>query len=134
MAYLPVFLVGISMENYAILAIFMGIDILTGVVKSYHVQGPKSLTSYAMKVGVLSKSCLLLIPVIIAWAGKGVDLDLLWFARGSLAMLILAETYSIIGNIYAINRREEKGEFDAVSFVLKRIRDGIGDIIIKEKK
>lgn len=131
--YIPAFLVGLSMENYTILAVFMGIDIITGVIKSFKVSGGHSIKSRKIQAGILSKSCILIIPVLIVWAGRGVDVNLLWFGRGALGMLILAECYSIVGNIHAITRNKEKDEFDAVSFVLNKIKFIIEKLIVDRK-
>jgi phage-related holin len=121
------------MENYTILAVFMGIDILTGLIKVWRVEGGSSIKSRKIQAGVISKAFILIIPIIIVWSGRGVGIDLSWFGHGALGMLILAEAYSIIGNIHAISRKEEKAEFDAVSFVLNKIKAIIENLIVERK-
>lgn len=131
--YIPAFLLGLSMENYVILAVFMGIDVLTGLIKVWRVHGGQDIKSRKIQAGVISKACILIIPILIVWAGRGVGIDLLWFGHGALGILILAELYSIVGNVTAISRKEEKSEFDAVSFALNKIKGMIENIITERK-
>lgn len=131
--YIPAFLLGLSYENYTILAVFMGVDVLTGLIKAYKANGGSSIKSKKIQVGVLSKACILIVPIVIVWAGRGVELDFLWFAKGSLGMLVLAEAYSIIGNVHAIARGKEKSEFDALSFVLNKIKHVIEGVITERQ-
>lgn len=128
-AYLPAFLLGLSMESYYILAALMVVDVALGVIKTIVIKGGQALTSYRLVSGVLSKLSLILVPLVIAYAGRGVGIELLALAKGALGMFILAQAYSIIGSVYAINAGKEITEFDAVSFILKRIRQTIETMI-----
>ncbi len=131
--YIPAFLLGLSLENYIILAALMGIDVITGLIKAWRVDGGRSIKSRKIQAGVISKACILLIPIIVVWAGRGAGLELVWFGQGSLGILILAEAYSIVGNVHAISNKKERSEFDAVSFVLNKIKTIIEGIIVERR-
>jgi phage-related holin len=114
---------GISPESILILTAVIVIDIITGVLKSATLHGWHSITSSKFSAGVLAKLLLILIPVTLALAGKGVGLDLALLTGGSISVLILSQVYSIIGNIHAMQTLDEKNEFDAVAFIMKQLRD-----------
>ncbi len=130
--YVPAFLIGLSPEGYAILATLMCIDTLTGMVRSYVVHGGTSIKSYKLGIGVLSKLCIIGVPLLVVWAGRGSGIDLLVIARGALSMLVLSETYSILGNLQSIKQRKDVMEFDAVNFILKRMRSAL-EALIKDQ-
>ena len=122
LSYIPAFLLGLSMENYTILAVFMLIDVITGLLKAYKVKGGHSIKSFKLQLGIIKKICVIILPLLMVWTGRGVGVDFLKVAHGLLGVLIAAESYSIVGNVYAIYRKEESTEFDAVSFVLKKLQ------------
>lgn len=128
-SYIPIFLVGLPIHNFGILLGFIIADMFTGVIKSYILMGGRSITSRRFSVGLMSKLLLLLIPLILAHSGSAVGIDLTFVATGALSMLILSEAYSIMGNIVAIHTGKEYKEFDAVTFVLKRIQKTLEKLI-----
>lgn len=126
--YLPAFIFGIEIEAVMILTILIVIDTITGVVKAIVLTKIKP-SSAKFSRGILSKLLLLLIPFVITITGQGAGLNLIWLATGSIAMLCLSETYSIIGNIGAVILKKEILEFDALEFVLKKINKQLAKII-----
>ncbi len=123
LAYIPMAFLGLSHENYTILAVLMVIDTVTGLIRSGIVHGTKTITSKNLSIGILSKLSLITIPLVIALAGKGVGLQITWLAKSALSMLILSECYSILGNIQSIRIKQDVHEFDAVNFVLEKVRN-----------
>lgn len=121
--YIPAFLLGLSLESMSILAIFMMLDTVLGVVKSMVLHGPRSFTSRILAHGLVSKLLVLLVPLIVVWSGRGAGFDLHMLASGVISILVLSEAYSILGHIQSIRTGEEVKEFDAVSLVLKSVRE-----------
>lgn len=114
---------GLSTDNFFILGAMLSIDTITGIIRSGTIHGWHSVTSARATSGIVSKVLVMLVPLIIAWAGKGADINMLFVAKGALSVIILAEAYSTISNIYAIAKREDVAEFDAISWSLHFIRD-----------
>lgn len=114
---------GINHESILILATVIVIDIITGVLKSASLYGWREITSSRFSAGVLAKLLLILIPITLALAGKGVGLDLGLIAQGAISVLILSQVYSTVGNIHAMQTKDEKNEFDAVAFIMRQLRE-----------
>lgn len=129
LGYIPAFFLGLSLQSYGILAIFMIVDTVTGVIRAGTIHGWRSVTSHAASVGVLSKMCLIGVPILLALAGHGVGMDLTMFAKGTLSILILSELYSILGNVHAIHLGKEVKEFDAINLILSKLRDVLEKMI-----
>ena len=114
---------GLVPESVAILAGLIVLDIVTGIIKSGILYGWRSIRSSRLASGTLSKMLLILIPASLAFAGKGINVDLSLIAQSSITVLVLSQAYSIIGNIHAVQTRTEKNEFDAVAFIMRSLRD-----------
>lgn len=132
LTYIPVFILGLPLESFGILSIFLVFDVVTGVAKSWAIHGKLSLTSRRFAVGIISKLSMLCVPLLLAAAGKGVGIDLTAIARGALSLLIFSEGYSILGNMISIRTGKETHEFDAVTFVLTRIQNFMLQYIKKD--
>lgn len=128
-SYIAAIFVGLSLDNYSILAVFMLVDTFLALVRVSIVHGPRAIKSYRLISGLTSKMTILIIPLIIAHTGKGVGLDLVPIATSALSVLILAHAYSILGNIHSIYLRRDVYEFDAISWVLTKIQLTIERII-----
>ena len=133
-SYLLAFFVGLDIRAYAILAIFIFIDTVTGVLKVLILHGGRHIKSSKLSAGVISKMLLLLVPLLVVWAGEGIGINLLAVAGSALSIFILSELYSILGNIYAIHTKKEVEEFDAVSAVLNLLRKSTLRLLNAEKK
>lgn len=119
--YLPAIFVGLSTHNFAVLAILLLLDIITGAWRSAVINGPQSVTSWRALNGLASKMLFLLIPLVVAHMGRGFDLDLAGVAQAALGVLMLFTGYSIIGNIYGIRTGKMAKEYDAVRVVLNML-------------
>ncbi len=120
--YLPVILLGLPSESYTILGVFIGIDMILGIARTGIIYGGKHIRSYRFSVGLISKLLMITVPLLVVWTGRGVGINLFVIADWSLRALILSQAYSIFGNIYAIHIRKDVPEFDAVSWILRKIQ------------
>lgn len=120
----------ISAESLLILALLLGIDYITGISKTY-VINKDDIRSYRAVSGIIAKASVLLVPITLAVAAKQVNYDLTYFIDTIISMLVLAEVYSIIGNIRSIQTGKTVHEIDAVSFVLNKISNLIEELLRK---
>jgi phage-related holin len=111
----------ISIEPFGLFAVLLIFDYITGLMKAKRLN--ESITSNKMKYGLASKLVLLLIPLTIAIASKAVGADAHYILLSGMYILILSEAYSIIGNVYAFNKKEELPEIDALAVLAKYIRN-----------
>lgn len=126
--------IGLDTRALFILGILMILDVVTGIIKSGTVRGWRSIKSMKLTSGVLAKLLTILVPIVVAIAGLGIGADLVFVASSALTILILAETYSILGNIHSVTVGEEKPEFDAVGAILGMFRDVIENYFNKIKE
>jgi len=115
-------------DTIFILAILLGIDYFTGVLKVFILKG--HLRSYRAIAGMLTKASIILLVLSIAFMAKGIGMDFKLYLSLLISALIISETYSIIGNIYSIVAKEEIEEFDAVAMVIKKVRYFIERLLI----
>lgn len=126
----PIFVLsGLNKDIVCILGVFIMIDIFTAILRELLVNGGR-FKSRTLWVGLASKGLLILIPIMLAFAGKGIGLNLKWLAELSLSTLILAEFYSTLGNIVQIRKNDKTiDEQDAVTMIIKSIEDAIRSMI-----
>ena len=117
----------IDTKKLSILVVLMCIDMLTGTLKAYRTK--ENITSRRWIAGFLSKLVVLLVPFTIALMAMGVDFDVKWFIGFSLSIMVIAEAYSILGNIYTFKTGEAVAEIDAVSAIIKVLRNFIENMI-----
>lgn len=134
-SYLAAFVVslnwiGFNPQSLGIFAILMVIDVITGVVRVRRCEGEKSITSHNGKVGVMKKLLGMTALFTIGLTGKGVGFDMSAMVQASVTVLILAESYSILGNIHSYTTGKPKVEFDAISFILNSFRKLLDRYII----
>ena len=120
----------ISWESLTLLAVLLIIDFVTGIAKVFVID-KSGLKSNRAIAGLISKLSLLFIPIVVSIAAKQAGYDFKSMTDSVITMLVLAETFSIIGNIRAINTRKEVEEIDAVSFVLNKISKMIEALLKK---
>jgi len=123
--------VSIGPESYSVLALMMVLDTITGVLRVGVIHGWKHITSHEATMGIIKKGTAISVPLLIAIAGHGVGLELVEVAKWTLRVLILSELYSIISNMQSIRLGRDVAEFDAVSFILSKIRDYLEKTIRK---
>lgn len=118
---------GLNKEAIAGLAILLVIDMITGVAKEYRL-GRKP-QSRRFTNGIISKMVLLLIPFILAISAKAINIDIVSIVWVVINALVLSEAYSSIANIYTISTGKEVEEFDAMSLILRFIRERITNML-----
>jgi hypothetical protein len=113
--------------------IAMCIDFLTGITKAkvLHSVNPvlnSKPKSHLARKGFLSKSVMLALPITIGILGNAIHIsdEITEVSTTTLVIpLILAEVFSILGNIQAIRTGKEVEEFDAVTYVIVSLRKKI---------
>ena len=107
-------------EVLGILAILLVIDLITGWSKTVSLgEKPKSRR---LAKGIIAKSVLILIPLVMALGFKGLHIDTTAVFYVVIDALILSETYSIVANIYTIRTGKFAEEYEVISKILKLIR------------
>ena len=129
LATIPLILAGFNKTSVAILGVFIVLDIITGLLSAYRVNGKREITSKNLSFGILFKMLLILIPLLVVWTGKGVGIDLMVFGVWSLNILIVSEALSILGNIQEIKTGKEVPEIDAVNMLFEKLRKILIDIL-----
>lgn len=112
--------IDVSVNLAIALAVAMGFDTLTGLMKAKALSQP--ITSKKGKRGVYEKVLTLTAVLLIGVLGKLLGIDLSWLVSSSLIILTIFETYSFLGNIGSIRTGKETEELDAVSSVIKFLR------------
>lgn len=119
---------GVSSELVAILSVLIILDIFTAIVREF-VVGEK-IKSRMFWVGVTAKMLLILIPFVVILVGKGVGIDLASLGKVTLSIFIVAEGYSIIGNVIQIRAKDKTiDEQDAITSVIKGIESMLKKIL-----
>lgn len=111
---------GLNQEAFTIFGYLLLIDYVSGIMKAKAIG--ESITSNKMKYGLISKLSLVLIPLVLALAAKAVHGDAENILYIGMNILILSETYSIIGNVYTVRTKEKLPEWDAVAALGHKIR------------
>lgn len=131
-AFIAIFFsfIDINVAQMVILAILMLIDFFTGIAKSYRLE-PSSIKSCTALIGIMSKLLYLLVPIVLALAMKGLSIQEfgIWIVNFSINAMILAEAYSILANIYMFKSKVKIAEVDAVSYILKAIKNQLEKMI-----
>jgi len=115
--------IGLNPQAMAVFSILMLVDIATGVTRAAIVSGGRSVRSAVLKKGVVAKLLILTAIFSVALAGKGIGFDMAVLAQAAVNVLILGELYSILGNVHSVRTGNKKIEFDAVAFILSRVRE-----------
>lgn len=113
----------ISTEQFAILATLLGIDYITGIVKTCRIDN--GLKSHRAISGLFTKGSILFLVLALALMGKGLGIDISSYLNIFVGALIISETYSIFGNVNSAISGKHVEEFDAVSAVISKVREGI---------
>lgn len=107
-----------------ILGYLMIIDTFLGSVKAISID-KIDFRFRVLLVGFVSKGGILLLPFTLALVAKGLSYDFNWFLVTVLDILIVSEAISIIGNTIAIKTKKPIKNFDAVTVLLKAIRNSL---------
>lgn len=129
--------IGVSKELVGILCVLIVLDIITAILREFVVG--ERIRSRMFWIGVTAKLLLILIPFVVILVGKGVGIDLGSLGKVTLSIFIVAEGYSIIGNIIQIRAKDKSiDEQDAITSVIKGIEGTLkkilGLLMQKEKR
>lgn len=119
------FLTKINVETDLLIALstLMILDWITGMWKAHKLNIP--ITSKRSNKGLLEKSVLLFIPLVIAYVAQVIGVPLGITIKTIFSMLVVAELYSFIGNCYCVYTGENQKEYDAVTAVLMYIKKAV---------
>jgi phage-related holin len=113
---------GFDPETLTILALLMIIDIMTAITRVWLNEGGQQIKSAVLKKGIAAKLLLLTGLMAVALSSKSLGFDMQNFAQAVVSIIILGELYSILGNIHSARTGEKKVEFDAVAWMLSKVR------------
>ena len=134
--YLVFGYLGVEIEAFAILLLFMCLDSVLGAVTAVRLN--EKFRFKKMLWGFTLKLCFLIVPLVIALLGKSLGYDFHSVVNVTISVLTVAESYSIIGNIYAAKNKVRVEKMDAVSTLLsslrKMIKGLLGGLIDKIEK
>lgn len=115
--------INVTTDLIIALSVLMVLDWITGMWKAHKLSIP--ITSKRSNKGLLEKSVLLIIPLVIAYVANVIGVPLGITIKTIFSMLVVAELYSLIGNCYCIYTGENQKEYDAVTAVLMYIKKSI---------
>ena len=116
----------------SILITLMVLDTIVGTIRSATVNGLPSITSSVGTRGLLSKILTLVGLISLAFAFKGIGYNPVAAIQGIVSVFILAETYSIIGNIHSTITKQPKQEYDAIAFLVSMVKGLLEKAVGKE--
>ena len=125
----------IPISAFLTLTILMAIDVVVGLGRSYRLQIP--ITSYRIKLGVISKLGVLLIVLSfgLAFTHSGLVIDdLKGYIQLTLWLFILSELYSIVSNVYAIKTGDNLPEVEVLSLIGAKIKKLMEAILQNHKE
>ena len=114
---------GLNPQAITVFAVLMIIDVVTGIIRAAIVLGGQSVRSSILKRGLLAKLLVLTALFSVALSGKGLGFDVSHLVQAAVNVLILGELYSILGNVHSVRTGNQKVEFDAVAFLLTRVKE-----------
>lgn len=118
---------GFPAELVAILCTLVVLDVFTGAIREWLFSNFNSTNLIA---GMFSKVLLILVPFILVLVGKGAYIDMTPIAILSISTMIIAEGYSIIGNIVQIRNKDKSiSEQDAITFILRKAQSIIKNML-----
>lgn len=126
LAYIMMY-TGMAVEPAVILAILMFIDFISGITKAWAVG--EEISSAKMKAGAAGKLLLLMIPLVLSLAAKGMGVQWTWIIAWCVNVMILSEAYSFISNVYAIKTKQSLPEWDVVAMIGGRIKQILESLV-----
>lgn len=120
---------GFNPEALGILGALMLIDIVTAICRVWLNEGGQNIRSAVLKRGVTAKLLLITGLFAVAISSKAFGFEMHDFAQGVVSVIILGELYSILGNIHSARTGEVKVEFDAVAWMLSKVKEMLAKLI-----
>ncbi|OGG65115.1 hypothetical protein A2Z56_02390 [Candidatus Kaiserbacteria bacterium RIFCSPHIGHO2_12_45_16] len=120
---------GFKPEMLAVLGALMIIDIVTAIARVWLNEGGRNIKSAVLKKGITAKLLLWAGLFSVAITSKALGFEMQEFAQGVVSVIILGELFSILGNIHSARTGEPKMEFDALAWMLGRVKEMLFRII-----
>lgn len=132
--YLPLTLMlnSTDINQLMILGWMIIFDFVTGLSKSYILN--IAITKKKMLDGIILKTVIFIIPLVMALLAKGIGLDAKEYLFWVISILIVAEGYGILGNIISIKDRKQVEEKDIVNIILHHFRNLMLRFLTKDIK
>lgn len=121
---------GIQQTQIGILVILMLLDFITWIGKQYKIDASQ-ITSHEAWLGIIKKILTLAIIFIVWLLFKGLWIDGTAYINWVLAILIMAEAYSSLQNIYAFRTGTVLPEYDVISILIKTVWNYLKEMIDK---
>lgn len=116
-------------EPLNILAILLLLDIVTGIVREIIID-KSNISSRIAIIGIVSKMLTFTLPFVVALVFKGIGFDVTLLAETIVSILIVYEGWSVIANIGQIRAGDKTiNEYDAISYLIKKIQDVFKEIL-----
>nr|WP_315175616.1 phage holin family protein [uncultured Flavobacterium sp.] len=112
-----------------VLFYLMVMDTFLGVIKTIVLNNQFSFKKLVL--GFVSKLAVLLVPTALALMSKGLNYNFKWFVTIVMDLLIVSDGISIITNSIAIKTKKEVENFDAMTLMLKSIRNRLVQLFKK---
>lgn len=119
---------GFDPEALTILSLLMLLDICTAVTRVWLNEGGQQIKSAVLKKGIAAKLLLLTGLFAVALCSKSLGFDIQNFAQAVVSVITLGELYSVLGNIHSARTGQVKVEFDAVAWMLSKVKDILTNI------
>lgn len=113
--------IGVRHDIVMTLTILMVADYFSGIIKAWKLN--IDVTSKRSNKGIIEKITLLAIPFSMGLVFKVVHIPIGITIQTVFTLLIVAELYSFIGNCYCIYTGKDIKEFDAVTYMLRFLKD-----------
>ena len=118
----------IEAAQVSILSIMMVIDTISWIAKQYKLDKFK-ISSHTLWQGLMKKILTMMFLFSFALMFKWIEIDGSQYLKAILSILIMAEFYSIIQNIYSFRTWKKITEYDVISTILKYIWENLINII-----
>lgn len=115
--------IGIRKDIVITLTVLMVADYFSGIIKAWKLKD--EITSKKSNKGIIEKITLLAIPFAMGIVFKVVNIPIGITIQSVFSLLIVAELYSFIGNCYCIYSGTNTKEFDAVTYIIKFLKEMI---------
>lgn len=131
-SYVIAGILGITVDMVSAFGMLLVIDFITGTTASAFARGFDSLKSRTAWRGVFAKVMLVFALCSISYMATVLEEDFKVMIKSCLAVLAVAEVYSIWANVYMINTGKVIEEIDAFTPILGKFKR-LFDVVIGEK-
>lgn len=121
----------IESTQVSILSIMMVLDTISWIAKQYKLN-KRMISSHGLWQGLMKKILTMMFLFSFALMFKWIEIDGSQYLKAILSILIMAEFYSIIQNIYSYRTWKKITEYDVISEILKYIWGTLINIIEKK--